>query len=63
MNIENKRKGRCMKRKQVKTIALIAHDHKKAEMVNWALKNKEKLMKFELCGTGTTAKLVHIHAD
>ena len=47
-----------MKRKQVKTIALIAHDHKKAEMVNWALKNKEKLMKFELCGTGTTAKLV-----
>ena len=55
---ENERKGKHMKRKQVKTIALIAHDHKKAEMVNWALKNKEKLMKFELCGTGTTAKLV-----
>ena len=47
-----------MKKKQVKTIALIAHDNKKAAMVNWALKNKETLSKYELCGTGTTAKLV-----
>ena len=45
-----------MKRK--KCIALIAHDNKKAEMVNWALRNKETLQKCELCGTGTTAKLV-----
>ncbi len=41
-----------------KTIALIAHDHKKSDMVNWALNNKETLAKFDLCGTGTTAKLV-----
>lgn len=41
-----------------KTIALIAHDHKKSDMVKWALKNKETLAKFDLCGTGTTAKLV-----
>ena len=41
-----------------KTIALIAHDNKKADMVNWALRNKETLEKFELCGTGTTAGLV-----
>ncbi len=47
-----------MKQKKVKTIALIAHDHKKAEMVNWALKNKEMLAKYALCGTGTTAKLI-----
>ena len=47
-----------MKQKKVKTIALIAHDNKKAAMVNWALKNKETLGKYELCGTGTTAKLV-----
>ena len=47
-----------MKNKQVKTIALIAHDNKKAEMVNWAMKNKEVLSRYELCGTGTTAKLV-----
>ena len=45
-----------MRRK--KCIALIAHDNKKAEMVNWALRNKETLQKYELCGTGTTAKLV-----
>ena len=47
-----------MKSKTTKTIALIAHDNKKADMVNWALKNKETLAKYDLCGTGTTAKLV-----
>jgi methylglyoxal synthase len=47
-----------MKKKTTKTIALIAHDNKKADMVNWALKNKETLAKYDLCGTGTTAKLV-----
>ena len=44
--------------KKKKTIALIAHDNKKHEIVNWALENKETLAKFDLCGTGTTAKLV-----
>ncbi len=46
-----------MKRKK-KVIALIAHDNKKADIVNWALKNKTTLEKYDLCGTGTTAKLV-----
>ena len=46
------------KQKTVKTIALIAHDNKKAEMVNWALKNTATLKNYNLCGTGTTAKLV-----
>ena len=46
-----------MKKKQ-KTIALIAHDNKKADIVNWALKNKATLEKYELCGTGTTARLI-----
>ena len=41
-----------------KTIALIAHDNKKSEMVNWALINKGALENFDLCGTGTTAGLV-----
>lgn len=45
-----------MKRK--KTIALIAHDNKKSDIVNWALKNREALEKYELCGTGTTARLI-----
>ena len=43
---------------KLKTIALIAHDNKKAEIVNWALKNKTTLEKFDLCGTGTTSKRV-----
>ena len=47
-----------MKKTKKTTIALIAHDNKKADMVNWALKNKQTLAKYELCGTGTTAKLV-----
>ena len=47
-----------MKRIKKKTIALIAHDNKKAEIVNWALKNRSTLEKYDLCGTGTTAKLV-----
>ena len=44
--------------KKISTLALIAHDQKKAEMVSWAMKNKESLVRFNLCGTGTTAKLV-----
>ncbi len=40
------------------TIALIAHDNKKAEMIEWADKNKEILKNYSLCGTGTTAKRV-----
>ena len=43
---------------KVKTVALIAHDNKKAEMVSWSMKNKSALEKFSLCGTGTTAGLV-----
>lgn len=46
-----------MKRK-IKTIALIAHDNKKPEMVTWALKNRDILKNYLLCGTGTTAGLV-----
>ena len=44
--------------KKQKTIALIAHDGKKHEMVNWALQHKEVLQQYKLCGTGTTAKLI-----
>ncbi len=40
------------------TIALIAHDNKKAEMIEWADKNKEILKNYTLCGTGTTSKRV-----
>lgn len=41
-----------------KNIALIAHDHRKKDLVAWALKNKELLSGHFLCGTGTTAALI-----
>ena len=41
-----------------KNIALIAHDGKKAEMVNWCQDNKEILKGHFLSGTGTTARMI-----
>ena len=44
-------------RKQ-KNIALIAHDNKKRELIDWCEANKEILKKHFLCGTGTTARMI-----
>lgn len=41
-----------------KNIALIAHDGKKQEMLDWCEKNKDTLAKHNLCGTGTTARMI-----
>ena len=41
-----------------KNIALIAHDGKKAEMIEWCAKHKELLSPHFLCGTGTTARMI-----
>lgn len=41
-----------------KNIALIAHDGKKRELIDWCLKNKEILSKHFLSGTGTTARMI-----
>lgn len=41
-----------------KHIALIAHDSKKAELVDWVEHNKKVLSNHFLCGTGTTARLI-----
>lgn len=41
-----------------KNIALIAHDNKKQELIEWCIEHKDVLEKHELCGTGTTASLV-----
>lgn len=42
----------------MKTIALIAHDNKKKDIIKWAEENKEILSHFSLCGTGTTSKMI-----
>ena len=41
-----------------KRIALIAHDNRKLDLVEWALYNRETLARHELYGTGTTGALV-----
>ena len=47
-----------MEIEKVKHIALVAHDGKKRELVDWCEKNKEILKGHFLCGTGTTARLI-----
>lgn len=49
--------------KRQKRIALIAHDSKKLEMVEWVESNKDILMNHFLCGTGTTARLISDRTD
>jgi len=41
-----------------KNIAIIAHDGKKQEMLDWCEWNKEILSKHFLSGTGTTARMI-----
>ena len=43
---------------KAKHIALVAHDGKKKELVEWCDRNKEILKSHFLCGTGTTARLI-----
>ena len=40
------------------TIALVAHDNRKAEMVEWAVHNAEFLSHHHIVCTGTTGNLV-----
>jgi len=39
-------------------IALIAHDKKKKQIIDFALRFKDILKEHELCGTGTTGKMI-----
>lgn len=40
------------------TIALVAHDHRKADMVDWVIFNSDFLSKHHIVCTGTTGSLV-----
>jgi methylglyoxal synthase len=41
-----------------KRIALIAHDHKKKDLLDWAVFNRGTLSRHHLFGTGTTGKML-----
>jgi methylglyoxal synthase len=44
-----------------KTIALIAHDHKKPDMLAWVKQHQATLARHHLIATGTTGKLIETH--
>ena len=54
-------------KKSRQTLAIIAHDGKKADMLAFAMQHREQLETFDLVATGTTGKLMeekvglHIH--
>jgi len=41
-----------------KRIALVAHDHKKKDLLEWASFNKGSLAVHDLCATGTTGSMI-----
>ena len=46
-----------------KRLALIAHDNKKEELVQWCKDNLDTLHTHFLCGTGTTASTISKHTN
>ena len=52
MNEKSKTSGAAMR------IALVAHDNKKRDLLEWAAFNRDMLVRHELCATGTTGTLL-----
>lgn len=47
-----------MQPNKIKAIALVAHDNKKHQLVNWVLQHKSILKNYNLIATGTTGKML-----
>jgi methylglyoxal synthase len=46
-----------------KKVALVAHDNKKKDLMEWAEFNRGTLSRHELCATGTTGKVLSQRLD
>lgn len=46
-----------------KRVALVAHDNKKKDLIEWAIYNKTVLSRHELIATGTTGRLLEEQLD
>lgn len=46
-----------------KRVALVAHDNKKKDLIDWVIYNRTVLSQHELIATGTTGKLLQEHFD
>lgn len=46
-----------------KRIALVAHDNKKKDLIEWSMYNKAALARHELVATGTTGKMLETALD
>ena len=55
--------GHIRKLHRRKRVALVAHDNKKKDLIEWAIYNKTVLSKHELVATGTTGKLLEEQLD
>lgn len=59
INTHNMIANRLLPRR--KRIAMVAHDNRKQELIEWSAKNKDLLARHELIGTGTTGRLLEEH--
>ena len=48
---------------KTKRIALVAHDHKKKDLIDWVWFNRVELARHELLATGTTGRLLEEKLD
>tara|TARA_B100001741_G_C16123610_1_gene401181 strand:- start:40 stop:489 length:450 start_codon:yes stop_codon:yes gene_type:complete len=47
-----------IKKETIRSIALVAHDNKKQELVSWVLKHQNELLNHSFYATGTTGRLI-----